>query len=266
MEHSFVNYKWREISRNSAGLRDGWTTELAVPFFPESKRVVPMNSATLSLPMLVDLREVTFRYPRGAGIYDINLRVHKGELVIIEGPTGAGKTTLVRLLSGELPVQAGRAQVVGISLGKLKGSALSELRQHLGIVFQEEHFLDRESVLGNVAAPLAIDGKSVREQKARALKMLVEASLARLARKRPAQLSGGEKARLQIARALIREPLLLLADEPLVYLDSESAAEVLALILRAHRRGTTVLVTTHRRDTWAPEARRLSLVDGRLRP
>jgi ABC-type ATPase involved in cell division len=225
-----------------------------------------MNAATESSQAVVDLKGVTFRYPQGDGVSDINLRVHKGEFVVIEGPTGAGKTTLVRLLTGELPVEVGRGQVVGISLTNLKDSTVSELRGRLGIVFQEEYFLDRESVRANVAAPLAIDGRPIQEQKARAMKMLVEVGLARVARKRPTQLSGGQKARLQIARALIREPMLLLADEPFVHLDSESAGEVASLILRAHDRGTAVVVTTHRQDAWTPKARRLRLVDGRLQP
>jgi len=225
-----------------------------------------MDSTTESSQAVVDLKAVTFRYPQGDGVSDIDLRVHKGEFVVIEGPTGAGKTTLVRLLTGELPLEAGRGQVVGISLTSLKGSTVSELRARLGIVFQEEYFLDRESVRANVAAPLAIDGRPLQEQKARALKMLVEVGLARLARKRPAQLSGGQKARLQIARALVREPVLLLADEPFVHLDSESAGEVASLILRAHDRGTAVVVTTHRQDAWPPKARRLRLVNGRLQP
>jgi len=224
-----------------------------------------MNSAAESHPAIVDLRGVSFRYPQGGGLHEIGLRILKAELVGIEGPTGAGKTTLVRLLSGVLSPQSGHGQVVGVFLGNEKGASLSGLRRQLGLVFQEEHFLEHETVLANVAAPLAIDGKPIGEQKARAMKMLVEVGLARSARRRPSQLSGGEKARLQIARALIREPMLLIADEPFAHLDSASASEIASLILRAHQRGTTVLVMTNRQDSWPYEARKLTLEGGRLR-
>ncbi|MFH1010230.1 MAG: ATP-binding cassette domain-containing protein [bacterium] len=224
-----------------------------------------MNSESELQPAIIDLREVSYRYAQGAGIFELSLRVEKGELVIMEGPTGAGKTTLVRVLTGELPLQAGWGQVAEISLRDLKGGTLSQLRGRLGLIFQEEHFLESESVLANAAAPLAIDGKPRSEQKAQALKMLVEVGLAPMARKKPSQLSGGEKARLQIARALIREPQLLIADEPFAHLDNLSAAEVAELILRAHRRGTTVLVMTNRQDVSPPEARRFFLEKGRLR-
>ncbi len=224
-----------------------------------------MNSNSEMQSAIIDLREVTYRYFQAAGIFELNFRVEKGDLVVIEGPTGAGKTTLVRVLMGELPLQTGWGEVAQISLRDLKGFASSQFRRRLGLIFQEEHFLERESVLGNAAAPLAIDGKSRSEQKAQALKMLVEVGLAPMARKKPSQLSGGEKARLQIARALIREPWLLIADEPFAHLDSVSAAEVAELILRAHRRGATVLMMTNRQDASLPEARKLFLEKGRLR-
>jgi ABC-type ATPase involved in cell division len=198
-------------------------------------------------------------------LHETDFRILKGELVAIEGTTGAGKTTLVKLLCGELSPQFGHGQVVGVFLGNEKSASLSELRRQLGIVFQEEHFLERESVLANAAAPLAIDGMPRQEQKARAMKMLVEVGLARSARRKPSELSGGEKARLQIARALIREPKLLIADEPFAHLDTASASEVASLILRAHQRGMTVLVMTNRQDSWPYEARKLTLEKGRLR-
>ncbi len=224
-----------------------------------------MSTSTESQTAIVDLRGISFGYPQGGGLHEIDLRILKGELVGIEGPTGAGKTTLVQMLCGVLLPQSGHGQVVGVSLGNGKAVTLSELRRQLGLVFQEEHFLERETVLANAAAPLAIDGKPRREQKARAMKMLVEVGLARSARRRPSQLSGGEKARLQIARALIREPMLLIADEPFAHLDSASASEIASLIRRAHQRGTTVLVMTNRQDSWPYETRKLTLEGGRLR-
>lgn len=194
----------------------------------------------------------------------LDLLVYQGDLLIVEGPTGSGKTSLIRTLSGALPLASGYAEVASISLRPLPARRIPPLRRQLGIVTQHPLFMDEESVLDNVALPLRIAGVASTECRARGTKALLEAGLAGAAMRRPSELSGGEQARLQIARALIHQPLLLLADEPFAHLDTDSVELVESLLSFAHARGTAVLLTTHRPTLLACKAKRLHIKDGRL--
>jgi cell division transport system ATP-binding protein len=213
---------------------------------------------------IIDLVNVTASLDTRPVLNGVTLKVAKGEAVIIEGVTGAGKTTLIRLLLGALPVRSGFARVLNTDLLHADKDALTELRRKIGIVFQQPRFLDQESVLTNVSIPLAILGNSSRRCRSEGARALMDTRLANSARKRPMQLSGGEQARLQIARALIHKPFLLLADEPFAHLDPDSAAEAENLLETAHLRGATVIITTHRPTRLAEHARKLRLEGGVL--
>ncbi|MBU0691383.1 ATP-binding cassette domain-containing protein [bacterium] len=216
------------------------------------------------LAQLIDLQNISVGFPQKTVLEGLSLQVDKGSLVLIEGATGSGKTTLISLLSGGLGMQAGFGRVVGFDLPGISPYDLTAMRRRLGIVFQSPRFLDQETVLTNVSLPLAIIGTSRSECRSRGTRALMDANLASQARRLPSELSGGEKARLQIARALIHRPFLLLADEPFAHLDSESAAAAEALITKAHARGTTVLVTTHQPTKLAKTAIRYSMENGAL--
>lgn len=194
----------------------------------------------------------------------IDLQLDSGQLLVIEGPTGCGKTTLIKLLSGMVEASAGYAEVATIALRPLQKSAAPKLRRKLGIVTQQPRFLDDATVLDNVALPLRIQGISNSESRARGTKALLDAGLVGNALKKPAQLSGGEQARLQIARALIHQPLLVLADEPFAHLDSDSVTAAEELFHWAHSIGTTVLITTHRPTALAAHGTTLQMKSGRF--
>jgi cell division transport system ATP-binding protein len=192
----------------------------------------------------------------------LSLHVEKGSLVLIEGATGTGKTSLI----GAMQLHAGFGRVAGFDLPGITHDRLSALRRRQGIVFQSPRFLDQENALTNISLPLAISGANRNECRSKGTRALMDANLTAQARKLPMQLSGGEQARLQIARALIHQPFLLLADEPFAHLDPDSAHAAEELILRAHERGTTVLVTTHRPTRLSGRAIRFMLEKGVLYP
>ncbi len=214
---------------------------------------------------IVELINVSTGFGGAPLLRGVSLVVGKGELVVIEGATGSGKTTLVRLLLGAQPVQAGTARVLGIDLARATPTMKTTLRRSVGIIFQHPRFLEQESALTNVTVPLAIAGMEGDKQRAAGTRALMDAGLSPNARRYPAQMSGGEQARLQIARALIHRPQLVLADEPFAHLDPESAEAAEELLRAAHERGTTVILTTHRPTALSERARKLRLEEGALR-
>jgi putative ABC transport system ATP-binding protein len=195
---------------------------------------------------------------------NVDLLVRAGEFVIIEGPTGSGKTSLIRTLSGVLPPAGGYGEVVAQPLRPLSLSKKAILRRKLGIATQQPMFIDDETCLANVMLPLKIMGRSASESHARGVKALLEAELAWAAKRLPAELSGGEQARLQLARALIHQPRLLLADEPFAHLDSESVELIESLLSFAHAQGTAIVLTTHRPTQLASRARRATIANGSI--
>jgi cell division transport system ATP-binding protein len=179
---------------------------------------------------------------------DVTLSVGKGEFCFLTGPSGAGKTTFLKLVfREELPSQ-GQILVGGRNITAIPDGQIPELRRAIGVVFQDFKLLRRKTILENVAFVLRILGVPAREQKRRAFAALRAVGLHHKLHAYPLQLSGGEQQRVAIARALINEPMLLLADEPTGNLDPEMAAEIMKLFLDVNARGTTVLVATHDRD------------------
>jgi cell division transport system ATP-binding protein len=183
-----------------------------------------------------------------SALSDVTLHVHKGEFCFLTGPSGAGKTTFLKLVfREELPSQ-GQIIVGGRNITAIPAAQIPELRRSVGVVFQDFKLLKRKTILENVAFVLRILGVPPKEQKRRAFASLKAVGLHHKMHAFPLQLSGGEQQRVAIARALINEPILLLADEPTGNLDPEMAMEIMTLFQDVNIRGTTVLVATHDRD------------------
>ncbi len=178
----------------------------------------------------------------------IDFQVSKGEFVVLKGPTGAGKSTLFRLLTAEILPKTGQVRIGQTNTSTASRTEISNIRKQMGIVFQDGKLLPDRDCINNVTFGLWVRGVPSRRIKPQALKILLDVGLAKCLHKRPQQLSGGEQQRLAIARALVNDPLVLLADEPLAHLDPESAHGIIELLTRVNRRGTAVVMASHRAD------------------
>lgn len=178
-------------------------------------------------------------------LHDVSLEVGKGEFVFLTGPSGAGKTTLLKLLFAAEKPSEGQILVLGRNIARLGEAGIPRLRRRIGVVFQDFKLLNRRTVEENVRMALDVVGTPRREARARVFKLLKQVGLQNRRFHYPMSLSGGEQQRLAIARALVNEPELLLADEPTGNLDPDLTLEIMDLIAGAATRGTTVIVATH---------------------
>ncbi|PYO19097.1 MAG: cell division ATP-binding protein FtsE [Candidatus Rokuibacteriota bacterium] len=196
---------------------------------------------------------------------DVCLRITKGEFVVLTGPSGAGKTTLLRLLyRDDLPTE-GDIQVLGYDLGRLRQGEVAALRRSIGVVFQDAKLLPVRTVYENVAFVLRVLGTPRREITQRVFDALRVVGLSSRAQAYPAQLSQGEAQRASLARAIVRKPPLLLADEPTGNLDQAMEAEILDVLRDIWAGGTTVVLATHRADLARMLRRRtITLGSGRV--
>src|SRR2546425_5927805 len=176
---------------------------------------------------------------------DISFSVEKGEFVVLSGASGAGKTTLLRLLYADERASEGEIEVAGFDVRALRRSDVPRLRRSLGIVFQDAKLLSGRTVFENIAFVLRVLGTPRREITPKAFQALKAVGLSSKAQAYPAQLSQGEAQRAALARAIVKSPALLLADEPTGNLDEAMAGEILDLIKDIGSRGTTVLLATH---------------------
>ena len=215
---------------------------------------------------MIGLSNVGKRYPGGLEVLsDVSFSIPAGELVFVTGRSGAGKTTLFKLIAAIERATSGTVLVNGQNVGVLKRSAIPYLRRNLGLVFQDQKLLYDRSVFENVMLPLAFSDFSIREAGRRARAALDKVELLARERARPIQLSGGEQQRLAIARAVVNRPAILIADEPTANLDSASAARVIELFLSFNQVGVTVLIATHDEQLVSRLGRRtLRLEQGRL--
>ena len=198
-------------------------------------------------------------------VNDVDLEIEQGELLVLTGRSGSGKTTLLNLLSGLDRPTSGSAMFQGMDLARLPEKDLVELRRHrIGFVFQSFGLMPLLSAQENVELPLHIVGVSWRERRRRAQEALESVGLGPRARHRPYELSGGEQQRVSIARALVTNPEVVIADEPTGELDTTTARSIIEILRRISTEGTTVLVSTH--DLFLAEIgdRRLEMTDGRL--
>jgi putative ABC transport system ATP-binding protein len=199
-----------------------------------------------------------------AALAGLTLDVRRGEFVAVMGPSGSGKSTLLNILAGLERPSGGRVLVDGTDLGTLDENGLAAYRRaKIGIVFQAFNLLPRYRVIDNVAFPLLFAGVPLAERERRASAMLERLGMRPRAGHHPSQLSGGEMQRTAIARALVVEPALLLADEPTGNLDSANGAALLALLDELHGNGQTIVLVTHDAAIAAHAQRIVRMIDGR---
>ncbi len=225
----------------------------------------------MKLETLLEVRELRKAYASPAGaaldvLRDVSFTVAAGEMLAVTGASGAGKSTLLHLLGGLDAADGGSARLGEIELTRIHGAELARVRnKEIGFVFQFHHLLPDLSALENVALPLLVARRKPREARAAASAMLAAVGLSERAAHRPGELSGGEQQRAAIARALVHEPRLVLADEPTGNLDAHSGAGVAALLSAlARTRGVAVVVATHNEQLADACDRTLLLQDGRL--
>ncbi len=216
---------------------------------------------------MILLDRVTKTYGRGIGsaLDRINLHVEPKEFVIVVGPSGAGKSTLLKLLTREERPTSGKIIVGGIDYERLKDKNIPQLRRRIGVVFQDFKLLPNKTVFENVAFALEIVGMSNREIKHTVPKVLNIVGLKGKEKSYPRELSGGEAQRVAIARAVVRQPKILIADEPTGNLDPKHAWDVIKVLEKINRFGTTVLLTTHNQDIVNRLKRRVvTMKDGKI--
>lgn len=177
---------------------------------------------------------------------DINLTIKAGEFVYVTGKVGTGKSSLIKTLNAELPLQKGIGEVAGFNLQNIKHKAISQLRRKLGVVFQDFRLLPDRNVFDNLEFVLKATGwRNRMEITERIGQVLKRVGMFDAKRKMPYQLSGGEQQRVVIARAILNDPLIILADEPTGNLDPETSTEIMELFLELNREGKTIIISTH---------------------
>lgn len=196
---------------------------------------------------MITLDHVTKLYKSSArpALDDVSVKIDKGEFVFLIGPSGSGKSTFMRLLLAEENPTKGDIQVSKFHVNKLHGRHVPQLRQVLGCVFQDFRLLQQKTVSQNVAFALEVIGKKPEMINRVVPEVLEMVGLAGKANRMPAELSGGEQQRVAIARAFVNRPLVLIADEPTGNLDPETSEDIMDLLERINRTGTTVLMATH---------------------
>lgn len=214
---------------------------------PEDNGFVTQNA----LP-LIELQEVDVFNGGNLILSKVDLTIQRGEFVYLVGKVGSGKSSIIKTIIAELPVKNGKARVGDYVLNKIKNKHIPYLRRKIGVVFQDFQLLMDRSVEENLLFVLQSTGwRKMKEMKARVLETLRLVGMETKAHKMPHQLSGGEQQRVAIARALLNHPLIILADEPTGNLDSETATDIMELLMSIHREyRPAVLMVTHNRELY----------------
>jgi cell division transport system ATP-binding protein len=213
----------------------------------EHRPVAPPKAAPppAGLAPVVELRGASMDYGHGVGLTGATFSIGRGEFVFLIGPTGSGKSTVMRLLIKELEPTAGTIRVAGRDLADISRKRVPYYRRNIGVVFQDFKLLPNRTVYDNVAYALQVTGGTRKEIRAKVPDILRLTGLSTKLHNYPDQLSGGEQQRVGIARAFVNHPPLLLADEPTGNLDPETSIGIMQLLYRINRTGTTVIVATH---------------------
>lgn len=226
---------------------------------------IPIRDYQVVLSM-IDFENVSKTYPNGThALHDINLHIDKGEFVFIVGASGAGKSTFLKLIMREETATSGEITINGHKLSKLKKRHVPYLRRHMGIVFQDFRLIDKMNVFDNVAFAMRAVGESTANVKKRVPYVLDLVGLKVKMKDKPSELSGGEQQRVSLARALVNNPSIIVADEPTGNIDPELSYEILDLLTQINTMGTTVLVVTHEHDLVREFNQRVITIDkGRI--
>ncbi len=198
---------------------------------------------------LIQFHHVSKEFDRNTALEEVTFQLAEGSFHFLYGPSGAGKTTLMRLVYRDLEPSRGQVLLDGQNIGKLSAGEIPYLRRRIGVVFQDFHLMMDRTVFENVAIALLVQGKSKREINPRVMDVLSQLGLSDKRSSPPRTLSAGEQQRLSFARALVKDPDILLADEPTGNLDPNLSRDILDLMEQINRRGTTLLVATHDRMT-----------------
>jgi cell division transport system ATP-binding protein len=210
---------------------------------------------------MIHFRNVTKDYDTQTALRDFTLSVEKGEMLFVTGPSGSGKTTMLKLIySAERP-DKGTMEIAGWETDELRASSIPFLRRNIGVVFQDFRLLDNKNVFENIAIALRIRGIGEREVKGKVYETLKMVGLRHKADAYPRTLSGGEQQRVVVARAIIPDPTILLADEPTGNLDANSAEGIMRIFKNVNAKGTTVLVATHNKELFRNSGRRVVKLD-----
>jgi cell division transport system ATP-binding protein len=215
---------------------------------------------------MIRFDRVSRLYSGWPALEDVTFSVEPGEFVVLTGPSGAGKTTILRLVwMGDLPT-SGRVEVAGFSSDRMRSGDFHSLRRRIGVVFQDFRLLPDRTVFDNVALPLQVSGASQRAVRKKVFSLLGEMGLSHRRMARPHELSGGEQQRVAVARAMVANPSVLLADEPTGNLDPVVSRRVIDLLVEINRGGTAVLMATHDPRQIPPGLARLVFLEqGRIK-
>ncbi len=198
---------------------------------------------------MIDFDNVSKTYPNGThALYDVTLHIDKGEFVFIVGASGAGKSTFLKLIMHEETPSNGEITINGNKLSRMRRSQVPYLRRHMGIVFQDFRLIEKMNVFDNVAFAMRAVGESSSVIKKRVPYVLELVGLADKMKNKPSELSGGEQQRVSLARALVNNPEIIIADEPTGNVDPELSYEILELLNEINAMGTTILVVTHEHE------------------
>ena len=212
---------------------------------------------------MIELKNVSKIYANGVeALFDVNLHIGKEEFVFIVGSSGAGKTTLMKMLYREELPTSGQVIVDRVNVASLTPDQVPFLRRNIGVVFQDFKLLPKRTVYENVAFALQVTSVPRSQIRRRAMQALELVNMFKRASSFPEQLSGGEKQRVCIARAIVNNPAILLADEPTGNLDPTTSWEIMELLDKINRRNTTVLVSTHNKNIVDSMKRRVVALDG----
>ena len=198
---------------------------------------------------MIRLKDVEMEYENGTkAIKGITLTIEDGEFVFLVGPSGSGKSTIIKLLTGEVEPCAGRIMINGFSVSNISEKQIPLMRRTLGVIFQDFRLIEKKTVYDNLAFVMRAVGAPQKEIRKRIPYVLHLVDLEKKADSYPTELSGGEQQRVAIARALVNNPNTIIADEPTGNLDQKNAEEIMRLLEKVNRQGTTVLAVTHNQE------------------